>query len=186
MMMFYLQIIGAITGILNVMLLVRANMLNWPIGIFSVALYAFVFYKTHLYSDFLLQIFYFILQAYGWYYWIYGGDKKDDLPMQKISKLQIPLWILIAISGTFVLGFTMQHLTSAQFVYRDAFNTVVSLIAQYWVAKKYLENWLLWILVDALSISIYIRKELLITAGLYSVLLVIATMGFLQWKKAMA
>ena len=177
-----IEVIASLFGLLCVWLTVRQNIWCWPIGLVMVSLYVWIFYKAKLYSDMGLQVVYIVLQIYGWIHWLRGGPRDSDLPVTRLSGNRIAFWIIVAVACTVLLGGGMARWTDAAIPYWDATTTVLSLIAQYLLARKVLENWLFWILVDVLAIGIYAVKELYITAGLYAVFLGLATWGWLAWK----
>ena len=177
-----IEVIASLFGLLCVWLTVRQNIWCWPIGLVMVSLYVWIFYQAKLYSDMGLQVVYIVLQIYGWIHWLRGGPRDSDLPVTRLSGNRIAFWIIVAVACTVLLGGGMARWTDAAIPYWDATTTVLSLIAQYLLARKVLENWLFWILVDVLAIGIYAVKELYITAGLYAVFLGLATWGWLAWK----
>ncbi|WP_413174916.1 nicotinamide riboside transporter PnuC [Anabaena azotica] len=179
-----IEIIAAIFGLVSVWLTVKENIWCWPTGLVMVFLYIFVFYEARLYSDVILQVIYIFLQIYGWYAWLYGG--KDDTPLSvtRISKQGILVWSGVALIGTFTLGYIMNVYTNAALPYPDASITILSLIAQWLMAKKILESWIIWIMVDAIALGVYTVKHLYPTTGLYTVFLVLAALGYKEWQKA--
>ncbi len=181
-----IEIIATIVGLVSVYLTVKQNIWCWPTGIVMVTLYIFIFYNARLYSDMGLQVVYIFMQIYGWHHWLYGGKKRDDLPVTLLSKMSRMFWFGIVILGTFTLGFIMSTYTNADFAYQDAFTTAMSLVAQFLMAQKILESWILWVTVDIVSIGIYGLKGLYATTILYAVFLGLATFGFFEWKKSLA
>lgn len=178
-----IEIIATISGLACVILTIRQNIWCWPTGLLMVCLYIVIFYQAKLYSDMGLQAVYVGLQVYGWHQWLHGGPKKSKLAVRAIGPPRFAVWCVAGALLTAGLGFTMQRYTDASLPYWDATTTVLSLIAQYLMARKVLESWLLWITVDVLSIGIYTVKDLHPTAVLYGVFLVLATLGFFAWKK---
>jgi nicotinamide mononucleotide transporter len=177
-----IEIIATISGLACVILTIRQNIWCWPTGLLMVALYIVIFYQAKLYSDMGLQVVYVVLQIYGWYAWLHGGPKNSKLPVRAMGPTSLAVWCLIGAVLTAALGYTMQRFTDASLPYWDATTTVLSLIAQFLMARKIMESWLLWITVDVLAIGIYAVKDLHLTAGLYAVFLVLATLGYFAWK----
>ena len=177
-----IEVIASLFGLLCVWLTVRQNIWCWPVGLVMVSLYVWIFYQAKLYSDMGLQVVYIVLQIYGWAYWLRGGPRDSDLPVTRLSGNGVACWIVMALACTALLGGGMARWTDAALPYWDATTTVLSLIAQYLLARKVLENWLFWIAVDVLAVGIYVVKELYVTAGLYVVFLGLATWGWLAWK----
>ena len=169
--------IATVLGIISVGLLVRQNIWCWPTGIVMVTLYIFVFYDARLYSDMGLQVAYVVMQIYGWYYWVFGGEERNKLPVSRIAGSTALAWLGVMLAGTAGLGYLMDKYTDADLAYWDAATTVMSLVAQYLQALKTLECWLLWIVVDVLAVGIYAYKGLVPTTVLYTVFLGLATWG---------
>ena len=130
----------------------------------------------------ILHIIYIFLQFYGWYNWKYGGSNKSELRITLLTNTTF--WIGLTIVITALLGYVMQTKTDASFPYEDAFITVASLVAQYLMIKKILGSWLFWIVVDVVAISVYFYEGLYFTTALYILFLIMAIMGYLEWKKA--
>lgn len=178
-----IEIIASIFGLLSVYLTVKENIWCWPTGLIMVFLYIFIFYDAKLYSDMGLQIIYVFMQFYGWYHWMYGGKKKNDLAISMLNKKGYILWSLVAIVGIGALGYSMKTYTDASFPYPDAFITIVSLVAQWFLSRKILESWILWISIDIVGIFVFLGKDLYFTTGLYAVFLFLAVKGLLEWQK---
>ncbi|MCK8142391.1 nicotinamide riboside transporter PnuC [Flavobacterium sp. I-SCBP12n] len=177
-----LEIFGTVFGFLAVYFTIKENILCWYFGLVQVIVYCFVFYTSKLYSDMILHVIYIFLQIFGWYNWKYGGDNKSTLRITLITKAA--LWIVLTFISTLILGYFMQTKTDASFPYPDAFITIASLVAQYLMIKKVLGSWIFWIVVDVAAIFVYFYKSLYFTTGLYFLFLIMAIIGYLQWKKA--
>jgi nicotinamide mononucleotide transporter len=178
--------IAAISGLLCVWLTVRQNVLCWPTGLIQVILFIGVFYYANLYSDLILHVIYVIMQLYGWYHWLHGGREHTELKVTVLSTPILLIWILTGIAATVPWGYLMAAYTDAAAPYADAFIAVMSLIAQWLMARKKLESWHFWIVVDIVAIVVYLYKELYITTGLYSIFLLLAIMGYFQWKRTVS
>jgi len=178
-----IEIIATITGIIAVALQAKEKIEAWPFAIISVAIMAYIFFFSKLYSDFGLHIIYIVLNIFGWYVWVSKKETKEVAPTKILSTKGFLLSGLLAVLGTGVLGYIMNNYTDADLSYIDAFTTSGSLVAQYLLAKKYLQNWLIWIIVDVVAIPVYIYKELYFFAFLFLVYLVICVWGYISWKK---
>ncbi len=179
-----LEYIAVLSGILCVWLQTREDIRAWPLGILSVSIYVWIFYQARLYSDALLHFIYIALNAYGWWYW--SQRRRDTHSEVPIRRFQPWLWVLVIVgvlTASALWGYFMAHNTQASFPYADAYTTVMSLTAQYFLAKKYLENWLLWISVNLVAIPVYVLKHLYPTAGLFAVYLALCIMGWLEWNR---
>lgn len=181
-----LEIAGVIFTLLNVYLLTKQRILAWPLGLIGVSIYTYVFFTAQLYSDFILHIVYMILNAYGWWYWSTGRQKNSqDLPVTSLSVADRWRWIFVIIPGFILWGYLMHVYTDAALPYPDAFTTVTSLVAQYLLARKKIENWILWIVVDVVAITIYSLKGLYPTSILYTILLALSIYGYISWSKTL-
>ena len=178
-----IEIWATIFGVISVYLTVKENIWCWPTGLVMVILYIIIFRDAKLYSDMILQIIYVFMQIYGWYYWVYGDKKKDKLPVSALKNKTFATWAVGIIIGTAIWGYIMATYTDASFPYADGCITVASLVAQWFLSKKYLQSWWLWIIVDVIAIGVYGMKALYLTSGLYVIFLVLATSGLIQWRK---
>ena len=178
------EIAATIFGLLCVWLTVKQNIWCWPTGLVMVVLYIFIFYEAKLYSDVILQVFYIFVQFYGWYYWLHGGKNRSEVPVTKMTKTALTVWTLIGIVGTLGWGYFMNRFTDASIPYGDAFTTVISIVAQWLMAKKVLESWWYWIAVDVVAVGVYFVKGLYLTTGLYAVFLGLAIAGYIAWRKS--
>lgn len=178
-----LEIVAALFGVACVALTIKRHMGCWPTGLIQVALYIVVFYRARLYSDMGLQVVYVALQIYGWYLWARGKSRENEVRVVRLPRWERPLWIGVAAAGSVGLGWSMKHWTDASLPYWDATATVLSLVAQYLMGRRILESWLIWIVVDVLSIGLYGVKELYVTLALYVLFLIMAAAGFFEWKK---
>ena len=181
-----LELVAAVVGALSVYLSVRQNIWSWPTAIVNVVLYTLVFYDAKLYADMGLQVIYAVLSIYGWYEWLHGGENKTELHVSRTdSRLGLAL-SLIALAGAGVLGVVLRGATDAALPFMDSLLSSTSLVAQWMMTKKKLENWLLWIGVDVLYVGMFIFKHLYLTAGLYAVFLVLAVRGYVDWRRSMS
>ena len=176
-----IEIAAALFGLLSVYYTLREHVWCWPTGLVNVVLYVVVFFEAKLYADTLLQVVYIALQIYGWYEWLHGGPAKTELRISRCSSGTLVFLLLLSAAGTLGMGYGFDHFTDAALPYWDSAITVLSLIAQWLVAKKRLENWLFWIVVDVLGIGVYLVKGLYPTGILYGIYLVMAVMGYRAW-----
>jgi nicotinamide mononucleotide transporter len=179
-----LEALAAALGVVNVALVVRRSLWNYPFGLAMVALYFFVFIEAKLYSDALLQIFFFVVQLYGWWIWA-RADRADDahIVVERMSGRRRLAWggaiaILAAAWGTVMAAFT-----DAAAPHVDGAIAVTSVAAQLLQSLRRVESWWLWIGVDLVAIPLFLSRDLLVTAGLYSVFLLLALLGFREWQR---
>lgn len=180
-----IEIPAVIAAFANIYLAARASMWNWLFGIFAVILYGIIFYKTQLYADMTLQAIYLFFQFYGWHEWRHGGVRASALsvthmPQQQYYILGTALFVLYSISY-----YLLSHYTNSTTPVIDAFTTSLSLIAQWMMCKKWLENWIAWILLDIISLYMYTYKHLYLTTALYAAFIGLCIMGYREWKKSL-
>ncbi|HPG08893.1 MAG TPA: nicotinamide riboside transporter PnuC [Saprospiraceae bacterium] len=186
-----LEWVAAISGILCVYLLTRENIWAWIFGLISVGIYVYIFWINKLYSDTILHVVYVVLNAYGLYAWtrrtkVPNTANTDLLTITWLPNIQRWGYLILIVIGSLLWGYGMNRYTDASYPYPDAFTTVASLVAQYLIARKRLENWLIWIVVDVVAIVIYGFKGIWVTSGLYVVYLVLSVLGFREWRNRMA
>jgi nicotinamide mononucleotide transporter len=176
--------VAALAGAVSVYLSTRENIWSWPTAIVNVGLYAFVFWRAGLYSDMGLQVVYFLLSLYGWYEWLHGGANRSELSVSRASArvwltaipTAIVFWLALARYTSTLPGVALPHLDSAL--------TTLSLVAQWMMTRKILENWILWIIADLIYVPMYVYKHLPVTALLYAVFLLLAVLGLRRWWRS--
>lgn len=179
-----LEITATLLGVANIVLIVKRSIWNYPFALAMVSLYAVIFFEAKLYSDAGLQIFFFLVNLYGWWAWSRNRAQEGEIVVEHLTPSGLALWIagsLIAILGW---GTMMARLTDASYPYWDGSVAMLSVAAQILMTRRYLENWHWWIAVNAVSIPLYLRKDLLLTAGLYGLFLVLAVWGLVEWRRA--
>ncbi|TWU02876.1 nicotinamide riboside transporter PnuC [Stieleria varia] len=185
-MMAWIELAATAFGFLCVVFTIARSVWCWPTGLVQVFLFIFVFYDAKLYSDLLLHVVYVFLQFYGWYYWTRPKANPESLIIQTLTLREFVSWCIIAGVGTIGLGWSMAQWTDASLPYPDAFTTVTSLVAQFLLARRQLQNWILWICVDIVAIWVYFTKELNATAMLYVAFLVLACIGLVVWNRRLS
>ena len=178
-----LEIAAVLFGIVSVYLSVRENIWSWPTAIVNVTLYIFVFFRAKLYADMALQFVYIGISVYGWYEWLHGGRGKGELAVSRGTRRLAVVLVGIGILATGLIGALLSRYTNAALPWLDSTTTATSLIAQWMMARKILENWIVWVAVDVVYIGMFLFKNLYLTALLYLVFLVLAAVGYRQWKK---
>lgn len=180
------EIAGALFGFVGVYLTVRENIWCWPIGLVNVALYIVVFWQAKLYADMGLQVVYVGLCVYGWWAWLHGGAGDAGLHVKRSPRWALLTAALGGLAATWALGTFLYQRTDAALPWWDAGTTSFSLAAQWLQTRKWLENWLLWIAVDAIYVGMYVFKHLYLTAGLYALFLALAVAGWRAWRPSLA
>lgn len=180
----YIEILGVVTGLLYLYFSVKQIIWLWLFGILSSLLYIYVFFKAGFFADMSLQVYYFFISIYGWHHWLKGRTGNGEkLKVSSITGKQWLIYIIITILLTLISGIILSHLPGSNLPYLDAFTTAASVVATWMLARKILENWLWWILIDIVSIGMYIYKDLYPTLILFAVYTSMAFIGYIQWKK---
>lgn len=179
-----LEIIAVALGLANIGLLVKRSIWNYPFGMAMVALYCVIFAEARLYGEAALQVFFFVVQGWGWWLWARAGGLAQSVVVTWMGwPARIAALALVAVSALGI-GWAMARFTDAALPYADATIAGASVVAQVLLAVRRVENWALWVAIDVLSVGVYINRELYLTAGLYAVFLVLAMMGLREWAKA--
>jgi nicotinamide mononucleotide transporter len=184
----YLEILGTVVGLLYLWLEYKASIHLWIVGIIMPAIYIFVYYEAGLYADFGINIYYLVVAVYGYIGWKYGfGKKKEavELPISRVPlKVDMPLVIVFAVLW-WLIYYVLANFTNSNVPVWDSFTNALSIVAMWMLARKYVEQWLLWIVVDAVSCGLYVYKDLYFTSGLYGLYAIIAIFGYRSWLKRM-
>jgi nicotinamide mononucleotide transporter len=176
------ELTGFVTGLLCVYLAAKNVIWNWPLAIISVVSYAFIFYEKHLFADTGLQVYFLAMNIYGWYHWSKRSPAENLAPVVQITRRQILLSVVGVAVVTIFLGSVLKY-TTASYPYLDSFCAACSVVAQLLLARKVLENWLIWVFVNLIYVGIYLVKDLHLTAIMYAIYVPIAVLGYLDWKK---
>jgi nicotinamide mononucleotide transporter len=172
------EVLGFVSGAWGVWLTVKENIWNWPIGLLNSAFFLVLFLGAHLFADSGLQVIYLVLGVLGWYWWLRGGTGQSTLPISRTTARTALLLAGILIVGTLVMTVVLQRID-------DVLTTVLSLIAQYMLTRKLLENWLVWLTADAIYIGLYAAKGLPLTAILYAMFFAMCVAGLRGWRASM-
>lgn len=183
----YIEVLGAVTGLIFLYLEIKQNIWLWPLGIATSAFYIYVFFASKFYADMSLQFYYLVISVYGWWHWLYGGktSSKRELPISRTTSKQ---WIGISFVslGLFVLlTFILKRYTDSPVPIGDAFVTALSITATWMLAQKLIEQWWIWVVVNLVSLALFIWKDLYPTSVLYFFYFSMAVVGYFQWRKEM-
>ncbi|MFI7488170.1 nicotinamide riboside transporter PnuC [Micromonospora echinaurantiaca] len=176
------ELLGFATGALNVWLVARQRIANWPVGIVNVLLLMLLFWTAGLYADAGLQLVYVALGLYGWWAWLYGGERRSRLTVSRTGRRE---WWALAAAGlalTVGLWALLTRATDSTVPLPDALTTALSLLATYGQTRKRVESWWLWITADLIYIPLYAYKGLYLTALLYLVFLGLCVLGLREWR----
>ncbi len=179
-----LETVAAVFGVLSVWLSTREHIASWPTAIVNVALYFVVFQRARLYADMGLQAIYLVLSVYGWYEWKYGGTGRTPLAVSRTTKRQALVLVPLGVAGSLGLGLILAGSTDAALPWLDSALAVTSLLAQWMMTRKLLENWLVWIVADICYVAMFASKGLGVTAALYAIFLALAVKGYFDWRRS--
>ncbi len=183
----WLEATGLVSGLLCVALLIRQNIWSWPIGLLYSLVSLVVFFRARLYADLGLHVFYVAMNAYGWYYW--GIAKRppqaESLPVTHTPARVAIALTLIVVAATAVMGWLLANRTDAAVPYWDSATTTMSFAAMWLTARKHIENWIVWLVVDVVATGIYLYKGLEMYALLYCVYIGMAFAGWWAWRSSM-
>lgn len=182
-----LEIIGTLIGLVYLWLEYRASIYLWIASIIMPAVYLFVYYNAGLYADFGINIYYLLAAVYGWWVWKYGNKEKqgEELPITRMPRGKWKMAAAMYLVFQLLIAWILIRYTDSNVPWCDAFTTALSMVAMWMLARKYLEQWLVWIVVDVVSVALYLYKGLFFTAGLYALYAIIAVYGYWNWKNMM-
>jgi nicotinamide mononucleotide transporter len=172
------DVFGSIFGLISIVLTVRASVWCWPTGIVSVVLLLVTYARARLYGDVVNYAVLLVLSFWGWMVW---GRKAAPVRIRMASPRARVVSALAVVFGTPIMGFLFAGLTDAALPYWDSLVNCLALVAQVLMARKLVENWVLWIVSDVIAIGVYLAKGLYVVAGLYVVFLVMACLGLKEW-----
>ena len=178
-----IEIAAALLGVINVVLVVRRSVWNYPFGIAMVSLYFFVFWDAKLYSDALLQIFFLLIQLYGWWVWLHSPQVDHGVAVEWMDWPRRIRWLVVTAVLILAWGTGMARFTDAAAPYADATVAGLSVAAQILQSIRKVESWLLWIAVDAFAVGLFIWRGLQVTSGLYALFFVLACVGLREWAR---
>ena len=183
----FVEAVAALLGLINIVLVVRRSVWNYPFGLAMVALYGWLFAQpgVRLYSDAGLQVFFFVVQLYGWRNWARSEAQSGEVVVLRLSTRVRSAVVAGVAAATLGWGTLMHRFTDAALPWWDAFIAMASVAAQLLMARRFLENWYLWIVVDVVAIGVYAAKDLMITAILYLAFLLLAAFGLHSWRQAL-
>ncbi len=179
----WIEIVGALAGFIYVFFEIKAHRWMWPIGLLTSAFYIVVFFDSKFYADMSLQFYYIVISIIGWYWWIKGGAKGEELPISRISKQLISKLALASLIIFGIISYILINFTDSPLPYWDSITTSLSIVATWMLARKIIEQWLLWIFIDLVSMILYIYKGLYPTSVLFLIYSILAIIGYLQWSK---
>jgi len=187
----WFELTAAFLGVIGIFLQIHQKPLYWIVSLVMVSMYIWVYFDSGFYADMSLQMYYFVISIYGWLFWMFGkkrqaeSNAKKDIPVTKLTRKSLIVSALISLVLFVGIYLILKYLTDSTIPVGDAFTTALSFVATWMLARKILENWLFWIVVDIVSVGLYIYKGLYPTAALFAFLTIMAVIGFFAWKKDM-
>ena len=182
----WLEAAGLVFGLACVWLLIRQNIWTWPFGIAYVLVSFVVFYQARLYADLALHVVFLVLNVYGWVHWLRGGPRDaDDLPVTTTRPAHLALVLVLSGLGIAVFGTLLARYTDAAVPYWDSATSVLSIAAMWLTARKKIENWHFWLVIDVLATGIYVYKGIYFYALLYLIYIGLAVAGYLAWRETL-
>jgi len=178
------EIVAVVLAIGYLVLAIRQNIWCWFCAAVSTAIYVYLFFGARLYMESLLNAFYFLMALYGWSVWRAGGERTPELPVSvwPVPVHLIALLVIVALSG--LSGYLLQRFTQAALPYIDSLTTFAAVWATFLVARKVLENWWYWLLIDAASVVIYWSRDLSLTALLFVIYVFMIPFGLVSWRRS--
>ena len=179
----YIEVCGTLTGFLYLGFSIRQHFLTWPAGLFNALFYIAVFFSSKIYADMTLQFYYVAISIYGWWRWHHGNTTGNLLGVTRTSRT---LWLKLLASSILLfiaIAFILVRYTDSPVPILDGLTTALSIVATWMLAQKKIEHWLMWIVVDSISMGLFIVKGLYPTTLLFFVYTVLAIYGYFEWRK---
>ncbi len=177
-----IEVLAVVATLASVWLSVRRNILTWPTGIIGVSAYFVVFLRTRLYADMVLQVLFFVQCSYGWWAWR-RSERRAEPPIRTLSSMRRAGVVAGVAALSWIAGTLLSRYTDASAPYWDATASVLSITANQLLARRLLENWVLWIVADALYVGIFAWKGLHLSAALYALFLGMVIAGLRRWTR---
>lgn len=178
-----LEIFAVIISIIGVTLTIKRNMWCWVFNFFAFVLYAYLFFEFKLYGETILQVFFMVVNFYGFYHWLKGKQQDHEIRIEPIALQIVILQMIIAAVGGGVFGLSLHYFTDAALPMLDSQLAAFSLLATYWTSRKHIATWVLWVFVDIVYVGMFMYKELFLTAALYAAFVGLAAFGWWQWEQ---
>ena len=183
-----LQVVGVVLGLLYLWLEYKANIWLWVVGLIMPIVHGALYFRSGLYADFSMQLYYIAAGLYGLIAWRRGA--KNSSKKSELSIISTPLRVWAAIVGVYAVLHVAIYLflvnfTDSSVPFWDSFTTALCIVAYWMLSRKYVEQWLVWLIVDVVTVGLYLYKDIPLTAGLYALYSALAVAGYLRWRKMM-
>jgi nicotinamide mononucleotide transporter len=182
---FAVELVGMIITAVSIWLATKERISYYPTGVVALVLYTWIYYNAKLYAEALLQVVCLALMIYGWYEWLHGGAGRKELPVTRTPRWAWVAGIACGVAGAAATIWIQFHFTDNPNPYVDSSLFAWSLVAQWMTARKWIENWILWILINSVSVPLYIVRGLWPTTVLYIVLWILAFVGYREWRRSL-
>lgn len=182
----WFELVAAVITLVSIWLATRQNIWYYPTGVVALVMYTWLFYEAKLYAESVLQIVCVILMIYGWYEWLHGGVQREELPVSRTPRWAWIVGVIFGIVGSALVIAIQVRYTDNPSPYVDSSLLVWNLVAQWMTARKWLENWIVWIVINTVSVPLYVTRGLWITAVLYVGLWILAVFGYFAWRRSLA
>ena len=180
-----LDIITATLGLAYILLEYKARVSMWVVGFLMQVLGIILYYQKGLYTDCGMEFYYLAMTIYGFIAWMRHSSKKQDLPIRHMPKKTAFIWLGLAVLIWLVIYLILVNFTDSKVPIADAFTTALSIVGIWALARKYLEQWFVWIVVDVVTCALYFYKDIPFKASLYGLYVIIAVFGYLKWRKTL-
>jgi nicotinamide mononucleotide transporter len=181
----WFEFVAALITAFSIWLATKENIWYYPTGVVALVMYTWIYFGAKLYAESVLQIVCLVLMLYGWYEWLHGGTNKQELSVTRTPHWAWTRGVVAGILGSALVIAIQLRFTDNPNPYVDSSLLVWSLVAQWMTARKWIENWILWIVINTFSVPLYIVRELWFTSGLYVALWILAIVGYVQWRKTL-
>lgn len=182
----WIELCGMTVGFIYLWFSVKQHIFTWPLGIISSLLYIIVFFNSRFYAGMGLQFYYFFISIYGWWSWLHTTEKNSSFSELHISRTGKKLWLILVIVSVFLVILIMtilRYFTDSPIPFWDSLTTSLSIIATWMLARKKFEHWIVWMLIDSVSIILYFSRGLYPTTLLFLAYTIIAFVGYHEWRK---
>lgn len=184
--MTWLEIAAFMVTVASIWLATRENVWYYPTGLVSVILYGWIYFQALLYAEAGLQVVWFALMIYGWYEWLHGGERRTELRVSRTPRRAWPAIVFAALMMSLLVTFIQRRYTANPAPLLDSSIAAFSVVAQAMTAKKWLESWIFWVVINVVAVGLYIDRDLHITALLYALLFILGIKGYFDWRRSLA
>jgi nicotinamide mononucleotide transporter len=188
----YVELVGTIFGMLSVYYAAKPDIKTWPTAILNQFAFFVLFFQVQLYADMFLQVYFFIATCYGWYFW---SRREVEAHIFVLTNRQRVQYTVVLLLGTLGVGYLIRDIHTlfpsvftlpAAYPFADAFTTVASIMAMILMARKRIENWVLWMAVDVVAVIVYYLKDIRLIALEFFIFFIICVFGFMRWQRQYA